>query len=449
MRQNTEFSEIRPVKGKSAGRKILTVILVLLLIPVLLAGLMLLYLNVADFKYDDPQKVADTSVPMSFSERSSFDPDEVTRTMRFDKADIYFLLRDRISQLRFDGPVGVNAYRLALDERAIYLRGRVYGIKIPIRLDLDMKWDKGNIILDVKGASLGSLGIPLPLKLIAEKAGVGLEYTLPLKGIPDLETAEDIYLKDGYLNVVYPVDKNIISEGLDAWPYLRPAAFYLTQEDDMIALMEDFQENWTVDAYQSEKLKEFMKKLKAEPGLYQKLKVSMLASAPEKTVEEYFSSERFNADTMGRFYPGINKKAVDEMRKQLHYSQNYQFILNYAFSIDEQFGQKAITVRNGSFIDTKSGKKIDIYKAYKDSPEVREVFPEGTRLSAVLCEGTDSRQKIGNIYYGCGTAVRFPNGRCAVIGKSDRKLYFMEIQPEEFQRLESGSEKVYIVAFKG
>jgi len=88
MRQTAELAVPRTKKGKSAGKKILIAVLILILLPVVLAGLLLLYLNAADFKYDDPQEVIVQSAPMSFSERNSFDPGNSTRTMRIDKADI-------------------------------------------------------------------------------------------------------------------------------------------------------------------------------------------------------------------------------------------------------------------------------------------------------------------------------------------------------------------------
>ncbi|HEX2945427.1 MAG TPA: hypothetical protein VHT96_05700 [Clostridia bacterium] len=448
MNKNTEVITTAAKKSKSAGKKAGIAILIILLLPVVLAGLLLLYLNIADFTYDNPQELI-KSAPMSFSERNSFDPGSSTRTMRIDKADTYFLLKDKIPDLHFSDSIYIKSYRIALDESAIYLQGKAYGINIPLKVNLEVGSEGGNILVNIKSACLGKLNIPLPLKYISEKAGLGLEYTFPVMDIPELKTAESISLKDGYINLTFPVNRNIINEGIPAWPYLKPAAFYLQEQDPMIGLIEDFDKNWTVDGYKSEKLGAFMETLNKDPDKYQELKIRMLAVAPEEKVEEFFASEDHNPEIMARFYPGITKQAVEQMRNKLNFSRNYKFIMKYAFEMDAKFGEKAIIVKNGDFIDTRTGKRLDLYKVYKDSPEMKEVFPEGSNVRAIFCEGTDSRQKINRIWYGCGTAVQFPNGRCAVICKSERKLYFMEIKPEEFSDLVSGKENVYIVAFKG
>ncbi len=434
------------IKKKSAGKKILTGILILLLLPVILAGLMLLYLKVADFRYDDPREIIAQS-PMSFDERNSFDAGNSTRTMRIDKADIYFLMNDKIPDMHLNERVYVNAYRIALDESAVYLQGKAYGLNLPIKLSLDVGYESGNILLHLKGAYLGKLGIPLPLDYIADKAGMELDYSISVKDIPEIKEADEVYLKDGYINAVYPVNRNIVQECIIAWPYLRPAAFYLQDEDEMVGLIEDFQENRSVDGYKSERLNSFMKELEKKPGKYQELKIRMLATAPEESAEKFFSSKEYGSEIFMRFYPGITKQAVDLLRDQIHYGRNYLFIKTFALDIDKKFKQKAIKVSNGGFVDAGSGRKLDLYDVYKGYPEMKEVFPEGTKLCAVKCESYSGSLITNRTSIGCGTAAEFPGGRCAVISVSEGKAYFMEIEPKEFSELQSGKEKVYIYAY--
>jgi hypothetical protein len=446
MYKTDEIINTTPQKKKSAGKKAVITILVILLIPVILAGLLVLYLNVADFRYDDPQEIIAQN-PMSFSERNSFDAGNSTRTMRLDKSDIYFLTKDKIPDLHLSESIYINAYRIALDESAIYLQGKAYGINIPVKLCMDVGYKSGNVLLHVKGAWLGRLGIPLPLDYIADKAGTELDYSISIKDVPEINEADELFLKDGYINAVYPVNKNIVQECIIAWPYLRPAAFYLQEKDEMVGLIEDFQENRTVDGYKSERLNSFMKGLEKEPGKYQELKIRMLATAPEKSAEKFFSSKEYSSEIFTRFYPGITKQAVDLLRDQIHYSRNYLFIKTFALDIDKKFKQKAIKVSNGSFVDTRSGRKLDLYDVYKGYPEMKEVFPEGTKLCAVKCESYSASLITNRSTYGCGTAVEFPGGRCAVISVSEGKAYFMEIEPKEFSDIQSGKEKVYIYAF--
>ena len=87
-RPTDEIGTVRVKSKKSAGRVIVTIILILLILPVVLAGLLYLYINVADFRYDDPEQVISSSVPMSFSKRNSFDAASMTQTMLFDNADL-------------------------------------------------------------------------------------------------------------------------------------------------------------------------------------------------------------------------------------------------------------------------------------------------------------------------------------------------------------------------
>ncbi len=433
-------------KKKSAGKKAVIAILVILLVPVILAGLLVLYLNVADFRYDDPQEIIAQN-PMSFSERNSFDDGNSTRTMRIDKADIYFLMKDKMPYMHLNEKVYINAYRIALDESAVYLQGKAYGLNLPIKLSLDVGYESGNILLRLKGAFLGKLSIPLPLDYIADKAGMELDYSIPIKAVPEINEADELFLKDGYINAVYPVNRNIVQECIIAWPYLRPAAFYLQDEDEMVGLIEDFQENRSVDGYKSERLNSLMKELEKDPGKYQELKIRMLATAPEKNAEKFFSSKEHSSEIFTRFYPGITKQAVDLLRGQIHYSRNYQFIKTFALDIDKKFKQKAVKVSNGSFVDARSGRKLDLYDVYKEYPEMKEVFPEGTKLCAVKCESYSASLISNRSSYGCGTAVEFPGGRCAVISVSEDKAYFMEIEPKEFLDIQSGKEKVYIYAY--
>lgn len=446
MYKTDEVINTNAQKKKSAGKKAVIAILVILLIPVILAGLLLLYLNVADFQYDNPREIIAQS-PMSFDERNSFDAGDSTRTMRVDKSDIYFLMKDKIPDMHLNKKIYINAYRISLDESAIYLQGKAYGLNIPIKLSLDVGYKSGNILLHLKGAFLGKLSIPLPLDYIADKAGMELDYSIPIEDVPEINEAEELFLKDGYINAVYPVNRNIVQECIIAWTYLRPAAFYLQDEDEMIGLIEDFQENRGVDGYKSERLNSFMKELEKDPGKYQEIKIRMLATAPEESAEKFFSSKQYSQERLARFYPGITRQAVDLLRDQIHYSRNYLFIKTFALDIDKKFKQKAVKVSNGSFVDARSGRKLDLYEVYKGYPEMKEVFPEGTKLCAVKCESYSGSLITNRSSLGCGTAAEFPGGRCAVISVSEDKAYFMEIEPKEFADIQSGKEKVYIYAY--
>ena len=449
MRQVVEKSELGFRKKRSALKGIGITILIILFLPIILAGLFYLYLNVADFQYDNTGEILSQDVPMSFSQRHSFDAASMTRTMRLNNADMYYLTKDIMPDLHYNEAVYVNAYRIALEDKAVYLQGKAYGINIPIKLSLDVQWKDGDFLLEIQDAHLGKLSVPIPIKWLSEKFGFDLELVLPADNISLLENAIDSSMKDNYLQVTYPVDRSIVSEGISAWVYLKPAWIYTTEEDEMITLLADIQKNWTKDDYESPRLSEFMEKLQLNPDTYQELKVKMLAASPEKYSLAYFSSKEYNPDDMARFYPGITQQAVDEMRKQMHYTQNYEFITKFAYDIDEKFANKTITVRNGNFINTKNNSVIDFSSLYEASPEAGEVFPEGTKLCAVLCEGPESRQKIGKRTYGAATAVQFKNGRCMVISKMNNRLYYSEIPSQEYEDLASGKTLAYIAEFKG
>ncbi|MEN6313151.1 MAG: hypothetical protein ABFD25_02765 [Clostridiaceae bacterium] len=436
-------------RKKSVPKKIAVIFLVLLLLPVLLAGLLYLYVNAADFEYDDHGQVVSQAEPMSFSERNSFDSGSMTQIMRLDNADLYFLLKDIMPELHYSEDLYINAYRIALEDKAIYLQGKAYGINVPVRLDIDTDWNDGKLHLKVCDAYLGSLCIPVPIGFISEKLDFGLEYELPFQEIPMLKTAKDIYIKDGFLQAVFPVDRNIVMEGFGAWVYLKPATIYMAEQDDMVALVSDIQRNWTKDGYKSPRLSIFMEKLQKNPDAYQELKVKMLAASPEKYAEAYFSQNLIKPDIMARFYPGITRQAVDEMRKQMYYIQNYEFITRYAYDIDEKFGKGTTKIRNGKFINAADNSAIEFSSLFGESPEAQKVFPEGTKFCAVLCEGAQSKQKIGRLRYGSATAVQFKNGHCMVICKKDGSLYYNEISAEEYEDIASGKTPVYIAQFNG
>lgn len=449
MRQIVEKSEISFKKKKSALKGIRNAILIILLVPIILAGLLYLYLNAADFQYDNTEKILSQDVPMTFSQRHSFDAANMTSTMRLNNADIYYLTKDVMPDLHYSEAVYVNAYRIALEDKSVYVQGKAYGINIPVRIGFDVQWKDGDLLMAIRDAHLGKLSVPLPVKWLSEKFGFDLEFALPAYNIPVLEKAMDYHMEAGYLQVTYPVDRSIVSEGISAWVYLKPAWIYITEEDEIISLLADIQKNWTKDDYKSPKLSEFMKKMQQNPDTYQELKVKMLAAAPENYAVAYFSSKEHNPNDMARFYPGITKQAVDEMRNQMHYTQNYEFITKLAYDIDEKFANRTITVRNGKFINTKNNSVIAFNSLYEASPEAGEVFPEGTKFCAVLCEGPESRQKIGKRTYGAATAIQFKNGRCMVISKMNDRLYYSEIPAQEYDDLASGKTLVYIAEFKG
>ncbi len=445
MRKTDGVENVEVKKKKSAGKIIGTILLILVILPVLLAGLLYLYINVADFNYDDPEQVIAQSTPMSFSQRNSFDAGNMKQTMLLDNADLYFLTRDIIPDLHLTESVYINAYRIALEDTAVYLQGKAYGINIPLKLNVDLSWEDGSLLLTVKGASLGKLNIPVPLKTIADKLDIGLEYPFSINELPLLQKAEGLSIDGGYLKAVFPIDKYVVAEGMDAWMYLKPALLYMGS-DEMASLVESYKNNWMEDNYVSEQLKEYAKKFQNDPEEYQKLKVRMLAAGPEKAASDYFSADWYNEDIMTRFYPGITREAVEKLRKELPYERNYMFLKNYASDIDEKFGSSIITVKKGKFVYKKNGEALDMRSLYAEVPGVDEIFSEGTSYCALLCGGADSRQKIGRVYYSCGTAFKFPSGRCMVVCQKDRKLYHTEITHEEYDDLESGKTPVYIVA---
>lgn len=246
--------------GKSAGRVIVTIILILLILPVALAGLLYLYLNVADFEYDDPEQVIANSVPLSFSQRNSFDAGSMTQTMLFDNADLYFLTKDHIPDLHLTESIYINAYRFALEDSAVYVQGKTFGINVPVKVDVALRWENGSPVLGVKGAYLGSLKIPLPLETLAEKFDIPLEYPFSLNEIPLLRKATGIRIEDGFLKAEFPIDKYVVQEGLDAWMYLKPALIYTDSGNEIGRLVESYQNNWMDKDYISEELKEYVEK---------------------------------------------------------------------------------------------------------------------------------------------------------------------------------------------
>jgi len=443
--QTTEIPSVNRKKKVYFWKIIGITLLIAMLAPIVLTGLLYLYLNVADFKYDDPEQVIAQSTPMSFSQRNSFDAGSRTQIMRLDNADLYFLASGRIPELKYNDSLYINAYRLALEDSSIYIQGKAYGINIPVRIGIDVVKKDGSIIVKPTGASLGRWNIPVPIKQIAERLGLELEYELDLSDSPVFSAAKDVYIKDGYLQIELPIDKNLVAEGLGARHYLRPALLYMAEENEIAMLVEDYYKNWSNDNYVSEYLDSLLKEFQQDPEKYQEFKVKLLACGPEKVAEAYFSSEEYDQAAMSRFYPGITPKSVGQMRETLHFEQNYYFLRDFAFNIDSQFGQNIITVRNGRFIDKKSGKPVDWSSLYENNPAAHEVFPEGTEFQAILCLGANSTQKIGKRNYSCATAVKFITGRCAVICRLRDYPYITEISPQEYEDLVTGKASYYIV----
>lgn len=437
---------VRARTKKSAGRTIGTIVLILLILPAVLAGLLYLYVSVADFRYDDPEQVLLNSEPMSFSQRHSFDAAGMTQTMLLDNTDLYYLTRDVIPDLHLTESIYINVYRFALEDSAVYIQGKAYGVNIPVKLDVELRWENSSPIISIKGASLGSLQLPLPVATLAEKFDISLEYPIPLNEIPLLQKATGLRIEEGLVKAEFPIDKYIAAEGMDAWMYLKPALLYMNSEDEMSRLVESYKNNWMDEGYESEQLKEYVKKFQNDPQEYQKLKVRMLAAGPSKVADEYFAAPEHSEEIMSRFYPGISREAVEQLRKELPYERNYNFLKKYAFDMDEKFGSGAITVKRGRYVDKKSGEALDMKSIYADVPGVEDIFSEGTRYCAVLCGGADSKQKINGAYYSSCTAFKFASGRCMVVCQKDRKLYHTEITPKEYDDLESGRTQVFIVA---
>lgn len=434
--------------GKSAGRVIVTIILIILLLPVVLAGLALLYLNVADFTYDDPEQVIANSVPMSFTERNSFDAASMTQTMRFDNADMYYITRDVIPDLHLSESVYVNAYRFALEDKAVYVQGMAYGINVPLKVDVDLLWENGGPVIVIKGVSLGSLKIPLPISKLAEKFDISLEYPFSLNEIPLLRNASNMSIEDGFVKAVLPVGNEVVAEGLDAWTYIKPALIYVDGENEMFKLLDSYRNNWMNKSFISEELKAYVKKFQNDPEEYQRLKVSILAAAPAKAADAFFAAEEHSEYIMSRFYPGITREAVEQLRKELPYEKCYELLRTYAYDIDEKFGSETIIIKGGKFVDKKSGEALDMRSIYADVPGADVIFAEETEYSAVLCTGADSKQKIGRQYYSSCTAFRFSSGRCMVVCQVDNKLYYNEITPQEYDDLKTGKSQAYLVAIK-
>lgn len=448
MQTNAAMETKRSGKKKSVGRRIIIALLVLLLLPVILAGALYLYLNLSDFQYDDPQQVIKSTEPMTFSERNSFNPASRTQTMLLNNADIYYLVSDKLPELKYNEKIYINAYRIALKDKAIYLQGKAYGVNIPIKLEIEAGWQNGSVLLRIENAYLGKGNIPIPLKKIAEQVGFDLEYQIDLNSILLFKSAMDLKIEDGYLKIKFPVDKSIVNEGLNAWAYLKPAALYLREYDDMLLLVEDYQKHSSEDEYISEHLDAFIGKFRQNPDAYQELIVKTLAASPENYAQKYFKREGYDADVMARFFPGITPEAVEKMRGQLTYEKNYTFLRDFIFNIDEQFGNRTITAKNGKFVYTKTGKALELSSYYENFPEAKEVFAEGTEYCAVNCVGADSRQKIGKVTYAAGTAIKFASGRCAILCKMQDKFHYTEITPQEYDDLASGKTTFYVAAIR-
>jgi len=418
------------------------------MLPVILAGALYLYLNLSDFKYDDPQHVIKSTEPMTFSERNSFDPDSRTQTMLLDNSDIYYLASDNLPELVLNDDVYINAYRISLEDKAIYLQAKAYGINIPIKLEIEAGWQDGNALIKIENAYLGKLNIPIPLKKIAERFDFGLEHQIDLNDILLFKSAKDLKIEDGYLKVTFPVDKNIVNEGLNAWAYLKPATLYMREYDDMLLLVEDYKKHSAEDEYISEHLDAFIAKFRQNPDIYQELIVKMLAAGPENYAQKYFSRDGYDVKVMSRFFPGITPEAVEKQRGQLTYEKNYIFLKNFAFEIDEQFGNRTITAKNGKFVYTKSGKALELSSYFEKFPEAEEVFAQGTEYCAINCVGADSRQKIGKVTYSAGTVIKFASGRCAVLCKMRDMFHYTEITPQEYEDLASGKKTFYVAAIR-
>lgn len=435
-------------KKKSVWAKVGMVILVLFLLPFILAGSLYVYLMAADFEYDIPQQVLAQNVPMSFSERNSFDAAKRTRAMLLDNADLYDLSAEIMPDLHFNESVYIKAYRFALEDKAVYVQGQAYGINIPVKLSLDVGYEKGSIFIHVQNAYLGKLCLPIPLRFIAGKLGISLDYALSLEDNIILGSAEDFAIENGFLKVTFPVDKSIALEGINAWTYFKPAILYLEKEDDMVMLMDDLVRNWSEDNYISKRLDAFLQVFQQNPEAYQQFKVKLLAAAPQEATKAFFSSEKSKIDKISRFYPGITPEAVEKMRQQMPYERNYLFLRNFAFKIDEQFGSKAITIKNRKFIKTGTGAVLDLMTLCDNAPEAKEVFAKGTEFCAILCIGADSKQKIANSIYSCGTAFKFVNRRCAVICKKNDQFHLAEITLQEYDDLASGKKSFFVVEIK-
>ncbi len=436
-------------KGKkSIGFKIAITILIILLLPVVLAGLLLLYVSIADFKYDDPDKVLSDNVPMSFSQHFEFSEKDMTAVIRLNNYDLYYLIKDEIPELKLNDSVYVNAYRIALEDKAIYVQGKAFGINIPVKLGIEAGCEDDKVSIQVKKAYLGKLCIPIPINSVAKKQNIDLKYTVRAIDFPNMGPLKAMEVKDGLLMGTFRMDNSFMKEGLNSWQYLKSAWFYSAEKDLMVMLLKDYNDNWDKEDHVSDELREYMRSFEKEPEEFQKLLIRMLASGPKRVADKYFSSEAYNQRSMSLLYPGITPEAVEKIRLELSYEQNYLFLKDFALNIDDKFGKYQIAVKGNNFVDSKSKKIASWSSLLGDAPEAKEVFPDGTELCAIFCEGADGYQRINGGKFSCGTAVRFVNGNCAVICKMKDNLYITEISNEEYEGLASGRVKGYVAAIK-
>lgn len=433
-------------KKKSVGFKMGIAVLILLLVPILLAGMLYLYVTFADYRYDDPRQVIASSKPMSFAQRSSFDAENRTRTMRIDNSDLYFMTADIIPDLHFNESLYINAYRIALEDSAIYLQGKAYGINVPLKVTVATALEGGEINVRILGAYLGKLNIPLPIGWAVKKWNIDLEYAFPAGDVHLLKNAQSMAIKDGYLQLVYPVDKNFFTEGFAAWSYLRPASFYIGENDQRIMLISDYKEHWEETGYVSERVDAFIKKFSENPDEFMDLWQWMLAAAPENELIYYFDSDDYDEQTNRRFYPDITRNAILERKETLPYEKNYDALRYFLMTIDGKFGERKITIRDRQFVSMETKAVLSLSDLAEGDPMVAEFFPEGGAFCAIFCEGADAKQKIGTGIYSCGTAVKYPSGRCAVLCIKKEVMTIVEIPPEEYEALASGEKSGFVVA---
>ncbi len=425
---------------KSVGFKIVMAFLIIMLLPIVLAGLLLLYINIADFRYDNPDKVLSESVPMSFSERFSFSEKDMTASIRLNNFDIYYLYKDEVpSEIKLNDSVYVNAYRLALEDKAIYVQGKAYGFNIPVKLGLDVSYEEGKICIHLKKASLGKLCIPIPIKL-------SMDLKVEPFDFPYMGALKAVELKDGCIIGTFSIDNSFVEEGLSGLQLLKSAFIYSGEEDPMVMLLMDYSANRDKKDYVSDELREYMKRFEKDPEGFQNLFVRMLASGTKEYAEKYFSSDIYKKISMRLLYPEITPEVVEKTRGELSYERNYLFLRDFALNIDDKFGKYEITVKDNNFVDPKNKKIVNWNSLMGDALEAKEVFPDGTEFCAIFCEGAKAVQKINGNKFSCGTAVRFINGNCAVICKMGENYYITKISDQEYDDLVSGKSKGFVAA---
>lgn len=427
---------------KSVGFRILMVVLVIVLLPIVLAGLLLLYINIADFKYEDPDKVLSESTPMSFSERFSFNEKDMTVSIRLNNYDIYYLYKDEVpSDMKLNDSVYINAYKLALEDKAIYVQGKAYGFNVPVKIGVDVSYEDGKVCAHLGKIALGKLCIPIPINL-----GMDLKFE-PFE-FAYMGALKSVELKDGCVVGTFPIDTSFISEGLSGWQQLKSAWIYAGENDPMVMLLMDYSKNRDKKDYISDELREYMKCFEKNPEEFQNLLVRMLASGTKEYADKYFSSDLYKKESMRLIYPGITPEAVEKMRGELPYERNFQFLNGFAKTIDDKFGKYEILKEGINFVDAKTKKTISWSSFMGDAPEAKEVFPDGTEFCAIYCEGSTTNQKVNNSVYSCGTAVRFPNGNCAVICQMGQNHYIVKIPGEKFDDYFSQKSQEYVAAIE-